>query len=56
MNGPTLDRLAKSGLSEDDIRSMRKLTMDQLKAKYPNMNPSTLRGIMTGETYSHIKD
>ncbi len=56
LNGPAVAQLAKSGLSQDDVRTLRKLPLEDAKKAYPNMSLDTMRGIRNKDVYGWIQD
>jgi hypothetical protein len=48
--------LSRAGLTENIIREIRSLGLEGARQKYPNMNPATLRGIITRDSYGWIQD
>lgn len=49
------DRMSQAGMTPEMIRDIRSLGVQGAVAKYPQMNPNTLRGIANGDVYSQVK-
>lgn len=58
-NGPanarTAATLARSGLSEDQIRAIRAMSLDDAIKQFPTVGKGTLDGIVRGDTFGWIK-